>query len=94
MGDENMTKNDTVTSASAKVTALQCWQCPVCGKVNAPFVAQCPCGGNAGYVAFNDPHQPMNPAPAYPTQPYSPPQYPPWWNEYPIVWCWSHCSTR
>jgi hypothetical protein len=21
------------------------WQCPVCNGVNAPWVAQCPCGG-------------------------------------------------
>lgn len=25
--------------------AQQGWQCPVCGSVNAPWVAQCPCGG-------------------------------------------------
>jgi len=22
------------------------WQCPKCGRGNAPFVAQCPCGPN------------------------------------------------
>lgn len=27
------------------LAAQQGWQCPVCGKVNAPWVAQCPCDG-------------------------------------------------
>lgn len=22
------------------------WRCPICGAINAPFVWQCPCGGN------------------------------------------------
>ena len=24
----------------------QGWVCPICGNVNAPWVASCPCGGN------------------------------------------------
>ena len=27
------------------------WQCPVCGAVNAPWVMQCPCGGQMWYVS-------------------------------------------
>ena len=26
------------------------WKCPVCGIVNAPWVAHCPCAGNPGYT--------------------------------------------
>jgi uncharacterized OB-fold protein len=26
--------------------AMQGWQCPVCGKVLAPFMTMCPCNGN------------------------------------------------
>ena len=25
------------------------WVCPVCGGVNGPMVARCPCNGNASY---------------------------------------------
>ena len=25
------------------------WVCPVCGNVNAPWVASCPCGGRNNY---------------------------------------------
>ena len=25
------------------------WRCPVCGNVNAPWVASCPCGGRDNY---------------------------------------------
>ncbi len=28
------------------VGAMQGWQCPVCGRVLAPFMTQCPCMGN------------------------------------------------
>lgn len=27
------------------VGAMQGWQCPVCGRVLAPFVVECPCKG-------------------------------------------------
>jgi hypothetical protein len=26
--------------------AMQGWQCPVCGRVLAPFMMECPCKGN------------------------------------------------
>lgn len=29
----------------------QGWQCPVCGRVNAPSVLQCPCQGMIIYVS-------------------------------------------
>ena len=55
------------------VCAMQGWQCPVCKAVNAPQVAQCPCGGGA------DRWYPSVPVPYYPPQ--QPPQQPPWWLE-------------
>lgn len=34
-----------VTSGYMKVGAQQGWQCPVCGRVLAPFITECPCQG-------------------------------------------------
>lgn len=28
------------------IGAMQGWQCPVCGRVLAPFITECPCHGN------------------------------------------------
>ena len=29
------------------------WVCPVCGNVNAPWVASCPCGGQDNNTSYN-----------------------------------------
>lgn len=34
---------------SINIGAQQGWQCPVCGKVNAPWMMQCTCDGKASY---------------------------------------------
>ena len=34
---------------SMTLAAQQGWQCPVCGKVNAPWMAQCTCDGKVPY---------------------------------------------
>ena len=36
------------TSGYAYKFAQQGWQCPICGKVLAPFVPECPCQGQGG----------------------------------------------
>lgn len=39
---------DALFNSSVRGTTLmgQGWICPVCGNVNAPWVASCPCGGS------------------------------------------------
>lgn len=32
------------------------WQCPVCAKVNAPWVAQCPCNGALQTYTYPEPY--------------------------------------
>ena len=34
---------------SIQLGAQQGWQCPVCGKVNAPWMMQCTCDGKTSY---------------------------------------------
>ena len=40
----------TITSGYMKVGAQQGWQCPVCGIINSPWTAQCPCHGNPNWI--------------------------------------------
>lgn len=32
------------------IKAQQGWQCPICGKVLAPWMCECPCRGNPQYT--------------------------------------------
>ena len=36
------------------------WQCPVCGKVNAPWMSQCTCDGHMGGVQYSDHTSPIS----------------------------------
>lgn len=53
--------------------AQQGWQCPVCERVNAPWVSQCPCAP-CGY-------------PKYPTYPAYPPTQQPMAPQWPTITC-------
>lgn len=36
---------NNVTSGYMRLGAQQGWQCPICGRVLAPFMTECPCQG-------------------------------------------------
>lgn len=40
--------------------AQQGWQCPVCGRVFAPWVWECPCGGNGRLTYTSDRTSPID----------------------------------
>lgn len=53
----------------------QGWVCPVCGKGNAPFVAQCPCQGR-GTVSTTTTSPTIAPQPGYTSTPTVSPPHP------------------
>lgn len=70
--DDTKTSPDGTSDACVPNLVAQGWQCPVCKRVNAPFVAQCTCGGFNGYQPSPYPIQPLAPVPVYPIQPAYP----------------------
>jgi len=66
-------KSDDLVKGNRMGFAQQGWQCPVCLRVNAPWVSQCPCNP-CGYLNY----------PTYPTYPPTDrPEFPQW----PTVTC-------
>lgn len=51
----------------------QGWQCPVCGRVNAPLVAACPCQVHESRPPWRDPGPEITPfAPVVPSRTIDP----------------------
>ncbi len=60
---------DAVNTPSCwPAAAPQGWQCPVCKRVNAPFISQCPC---SSVPVMPMPWYPIYPPPWYPTGPWT-----------------------
>lgn len=70
--DSYSTTDDSVTVSVPTFWIIdpprQGWQCPVCKRINAPFVSQCPC---SSVPVTPMPWYPVYPLPWYPTYPWT-----------------------
>lgn len=53
VGDTTGTSTSTTASQWQTYKAEQGWECPRCGRINAPWVRQCDCSGNNWTITSN-----------------------------------------
>lgn len=51
--DSTATSNSSITYSNSKPSIEQGWECPRCGRINAPWVRQCDCSRNDWTIAIS-----------------------------------------